>query len=235
MCSLLTPSSFARRLALALVLPLAGCIIDGVPLPDARDGNESNAADSAETTAELRGAYATRASYTTVVFALPGTVDPDALISVTSGAVQSSTVAADDGSFNVTLGGALGNSLGVRITVNGSIVAQANLTTPTVNQTPTPDNTAVIGAGPDTATTNERTDSIVRNDAEHVTLAFKSGAFQANSTVAIANIDTGATAAYSAEADGSLHATVEARSGATLFLATVVDTVASAPYVVTAP
>ena len=225
-----------RRLLPALLLPLCACVIDGVPLPDARDGDDQAEGPTVgEDAAALAGVYVTRITGATVVFGFPGTADPDALLVVTSGTVRAQTAIADDGSFNITLGGDLGSTLTVQIVRSGTVTESTSLITPVQAQTPRPDNVSEVGAPPDSTTTDERTEGLTRIDATHVRIVFAANSFVPNARVAIGDTDEGTTQSATAGADGSLDVVAIAESGHTLFLATVVDTVASAPYVILAP
>lgn len=224
-----------RRLVPAMLFALNACVIDGVPLPDQRQDDNSGEDTPATNAPEPVSAYATRTAGVTVVFGLPQSVPPDAIVTVTSGTIKSSTVSADDGSFNVALGGDLSTTLTVDVIVGGAKVGLATLSTPVANQVPSPDNTAVIGAGPSSTVTESRTKSVGRVDATLIAVSFNAGAFEGGSTVAIINVDSGTTSTMTARADGGLEARAAAAQNDTLLFVTVTASLASSPYVIEAP
>ncbi|MBC7793267.1 MAG: hypothetical protein H7Z43_06140, partial [Clostridia bacterium] len=144
-----------KRILALMLFSLCACVIDGVPLPD-----QTADAPGRDTTpagpALLDGAYVTRTAGATVVFGFEGAVAPAAVVSVTSGKVTSSTAPGENGSFNLTLGGELGSTLTVAVSVQGTVTASAILNTPVIDQTTLPSNANTVGAAPNENDTTSR-------------------------------------------------------------------------------
>jgi hypothetical protein len=196
---------FGRAL---LPLVAAGCIIETVPLPE---GEAESAASDHVVTSEI---YYTESP--AILVGAEGAVTPLARVVVRNRqrpTWQGETDASPDGSFNMPMNAAAGDTLEIDVVGNGEILATAALVIEAPSNDARLTNDALEGYFGDSTSGANGVAVAAPNVEGMVSVGGGPGSVQAGIAVVVANVTGGNATVAAAALDGSFSATLAAGSG----------------------